>query len=1076
MVLGVPGIERNLEMNEGHERGRCPHYNKHLKCSTSNDFQSIQQQFQAIRDENHTSNWHPSGGFRKAILGGSNDTNSEGKDEDSSHLKRANEYCTTNTSMEQQSPLSFRKIVKDCIQVPSPYHDRMAKLRLLLYLWQNLLLTYLAAAYTTLSEQSLRALPGPGDDFNIKTGKLLSPILRPRVPGTPGSIFVQNHFIDFFKSTLPKWNVELQNSTSKTPATGDKEIPFVNLIITRDPPWTTPGFSSRLTLVAHYDSKLTPAGFIGATDSAAPCAMIMHAARGIDAALTAKWEQMQADGLDLDFEDQQGVQILFLDGEEAFKLWTAQDSLYGSKSLAAELEATAYAAQSTFHNALSSISLFVLLDLLGAENPTVPSYFKTTHWAYKKMAELEKRLRSLSLFDSSSKGASKRDTLPFLTDLDKKDDRWLGGAIEDDHVPFMDRGVDILHLIPTPFPRVWHNREDDGDHLNLATVADWAKLITAFAAEWMELEGFLNTTHAASNRERDPRPLEARHVNGKSELVSLRGGNPGAVDGLGESAILREPVGQRKEQGLGVVDEAFEQQNFADRSLSRILVRTYAMAPNQTVPPLSDKSLFKQECYVNGEWVKAKSGKTFEVKDPGTGKLIGSCPECSKEDIDDAIKVAASAFPSFRKTTGRERARMLRKWYQLMVDNSEDIAKLITWENGKPFNDAKGEAAYAASFFEWFSEEAPRTNGDTIPATVPGNRVFTIKEPVGVCGLITPWNFPAAMITRKIGPALAAGCTVVAKSPGETPFTSLALAELAHRAGIPKGVVNFVTAMENTAEVGSALTSNPTVRKISFTGSTAVGKLLMNQSADTLKKLSFELGGNAPFIVFDDADLDVAVDGAVACKFRSSGQTCVCANRIYVQKGIYDKFAAAFAEKVKGFKVGGGYDEGVTHGPLIHDRAISKVDAHVRDAEKKGGKVIVGGQKMSDLGSNYFQPTVITGMTMDMQLASEETFGPVAGLFPFESEAEVVEMANKAEVGLAGYFYSRDLQRAYRVAEALEVGMVGINTGLVSDPAAPFGGVKHSGFGREGSRYGIEEYQITKMVTMGGMGEPLQGS
>ena len=302
---------------------------------------------------------------------------------------------------------------------------------------------------------------------------------------------------------------------------------------------------------------------------------------------------------------------------------------------------------------------------------------------------------------------------------------------------------------------------------------------------------------------------------------------------------------------------------------------------------------------------------------------------------------------------------------------------------------------------------------------------------------ILSWNFPAAMITRKIAPALAAGCTVVCKSPGETPFTSLAIAELASRAGIPKGVVNMVSALQNTAAVGEALTSNPTVRKVSFTGSTGVGKLLMKQSADTLKKLSFELGGNAPFIVFDDADLDVAVNGAIACKFRSSGQTCVCANRIYVQKGIYDKFASAFAEKVKNFKVGGGYDEGVTHGPLIHDRAIGKVNAHVRDAEKHGAKVIVGGQRMPDLGSNFFQPTVITGMTMDMQMASEETFGPVAGLYPFESEKEVVEMANRSEVGLAGYFYSNNLQRVYRVAEALEVGMVGVNTGLISDPAAP---------------------------------------
>ena len=416
---------------------------------------------------------------------------------------------------------------------------------------------------------------------------------------------------------------------------------------------------------------------------------------------------------------------------------------------------------------------------------------------------------------------------------------------------------------------------------------------------------------------------------------------------------------------------------------------------------------------------------------------MGTCPEYDKSDTDSAIAHAATAFPSFRQTTARQRARMLHKWYQLMMDNQDDLAKLITWENGKPINDAKGEVAYAASFFEWFSEEAPRVEGDTIASSVPGNRVFTIKEPVGVCGLITPWNFPAAMITRKIGPALAAGCTVVAKSPGETPFTSLALAELAHRAGIPKGVVNVISGLENTVEIGNAITSSSTVRKVSFTGSTNVGKLLMKQSADSLKKLSFELGGNAPFIVFDDADLETAVNGAITSKFRSSGQTCICANRIYIQKGIYDKFASAFAEKVKGFNVGGGYDEGVTHGPLIHDRAVSKVDAHVRDAEKKGAKVTVGGQKMPKLGSNFFEPTVITGMNMDMQLASEETFGPVAGLFPFETEKEVVDMANKAEVGLAGYFYSNDLQRVYRVAEALEVGMVGVNTGLISDPAAP---------------------------------------
>jgi len=410
-------------------------------------------------------------------------------------------------------------------------------------------------------------------------------------------------------------------------------------------------------------------------------------------------------------------------------------------------------------------------------------------------------------------------------------------------------------------------------------------------------------------------------------------------------------------------------------------------------------------------------------------------PEMDRADTENAIKAAAAALPAFRKTTGRERSRMLRKWYQLMMDNQDDLAKLITWENGKPLADAKGEVAYAAGFFEWFSEEAPRIYGDNIQASIAGNRIFTIREPVGVCGLITPWNFPAAMITRKIAPALAAGCTVVAKSPGETPLTAAAIAELAHRAGIPKGVVNFITALDNTPEVGEAICTSDIVRKVSFTGSTRVGKLLMKQSADTLKKLSFELGGNAPFIVFDDADLEVAVNGAIASKFRSSGQTCVCANRIYIQKGIYDSFAEKFAEKVKHFKVGVGYDEGVTHGPLIHDRAVSKVEEHVRDAEKHGGKVLVGGQKMPDLGSNFFQPTVIRDMNDDMQLAREETFGPVAGLFPFSTEADVVKLANAAEVGLAGYFFSRDVQRVYRVAEALDVGMIGVNTGLISDAA-----------------------------------------
>jgi succinate-semialdehyde dehydrogenase / glutarate-semialdehyde dehydrogenase len=489
---------------------------------------------------------------------------------------------------------------------------------------------------------------------------------------------------------------------------------------------------------------------------------------------------------------------------------------------------------------------------------------------------------------------------------------------------------------------------------------------------------------------------------------------------------------------------------------------------------LSDQSLLKTQTYVNGKWIGAKSGKTFEVTDPATGKVIATQPEMDKSDIEDAITAANEALKSWRRTTGRDRSRLLYKWFQLMNDNADDLAKLITWENGKPLGDASGEVAYAAGFFEWFAGEASRVYGDTIPASVPGNRVFTVKEPVGVCGLITPWNFPAAMITRKIGPALAAGCTVVAKSPGETPLTAAALAELAHRAGIPAGVVNFVTALENTAEVGAAITSSPVVRKVSFTGSTRVGKLLMNQSSDTLKKLSFELGGNAPFIVFDDANLDIAVAGAIASKFRSSGQTCVCANRIYVQKGIYEDFVKAFVEKVKGFKVGGGYDEGVTHGPLIHDRAVSKVDSHVQDALKHGGQVMIGGQKIPELGSSFYQPTVIRDATADMQVAQEETFGPLAALFPFDSEQQVVDLANAAEVGLAGYFFSKDVHRCYRVAEALEVGMVGVNTGLISDVASPFGGVKESGFGREGSKYGVDEYLVIKSVTMGGMGGDLQ--
>ena len=469
---------------------------------------------------------------------------------------------------------------------------------------------------------------------------------------------------------------------------------------------------------------------------------------------------------------------------------------------------------------------------------------------------------------------------------------------------------------------------------------------------------------------------------------------------------------------------------------------------SHSTPPLKDESLLKNQAYVNGKWVSAKSGQTFEITDPATGKVIGKMPDMQKDDVEMAIGAAAAALPSFRKTTAKERGRMLRKWYELVVDNADDLTWLVTSENGKPLFEARSEIEYAANFFHWFSGEAPRIYGDTIPASEASRRTYTIKQPIGVCGLITPWNWPAGMITRKIGPALAAGCTVVLKSPGETPLTAAALAELAHRAGIPPGVVNVVTSLKHTAEVGATLTSSPTVKKISFTGSTRVGKLLMGQSAPTLKKLSLELGGNAPFIVFDDADLDAAVSGAIASKFRSSGQICTAANRIFVQRGVYDAFARALAAQVAAFRVGAGSADGTTHGPLIHGRAVAKAQEHTDDAVRRGATVVVGGRAMPELGPNFFQPTVLRDMKGDMLLAREETFGPVAGLFAFETEAEVVQMANEAEVGLAGYFYSKDVTRCYRVAEAIDVGMVGINTGLVSDVAMPFGGVKESGFGR----------------------------
>ncbi|KAH7367718.1 succinate-semialdehyde dehydrogenase [Plectosphaerella cucumerina] len=479
---------------------------------------------------------------------------------------------------------------------------------------------------------------------------------------------------------------------------------------------------------------------------------------------------------------------------------------------------------------------------------------------------------------------------------------------------------------------------------------------------------------------------------------------------------------------------------------------------------LRDPSLLKTSCHVNGKWIQAQSGATFSVNNPSTLGDVAQVPEFDAADTTASIAAAHAALPAFRASPPRTRSRQLRRWYELMMENLEDLAKIITAENGKPLADARTEVAYAASFLEWFSEEAPRVYGHTIQPGNPECRITTRREPVGVCALIAPWNFPAAMITRKVGPALAAGCTTVVKAPGETPLTALALAELAARAGIPDGVVNVITTLENTPDVGRVLTTDARVKKVSFTGSTGVGKLLMNQSSSTLKKLSFELGGNAPFIVFDDADLEAAVRGLIASKFRISGQTCVCANRIYVQRGVYDEFVAKVAEVVSKFRVGDGFHSETTHGPLIHDRAASKVNEHVQDAVSKGARVVLGGNLLPNLGPNFHELTLLADMTPDMRICSEETFGPIAAFFAFDTEEEVVAMANDTDVGLAGYFFSKDNQRCWRVAEALEVGMVGVNTGAISDPAAPFGGVKQSGFGREGGYCGIDEYLTTKMI------------
>jgi succinate-semialdehyde dehydrogenase/glutarate-semialdehyde dehydrogenase len=490
------------------------------------------------------------------------------------------------------------------------------------------------------------------------------------------------------------------------------------------------------------------------------------------------------------------------------------------------------------------------------------------------------------------------------------------------------------------------------------------------------------------------------------------------------------------------------------------------MSTFATKLPINDISLFRQACYIDGDWIEPRSSDVINVDDPATGEIIGRVPKMGTAQVRQAIEAAARAFPAWRKRTAKERAAVLRRWFELIMSNQEDLAHLMTLEQGKPLVESRGEVAYAASFIEWFGEEAKRVYGDTIPPHQADKRIVVIKEPVGVVALITPWNFPLAMIARKAGPALAAGCTVVIKPASQTPFSALALAELAERAGVPKGVLNVITG--KASEIGAELASNPTVRKLSFTGSTEIGKLLMAQCSSTVKKLSLELGGNAPFIVFDDADLDAAVEGAVASKYRNTGQTCVCTNRFLVQESVYDAFAAKLAIAVKALKVAPGCEPGATQGPLIDDTAVKKVEEHIQDATSKGATVLVGGHHHA-LGGRFFEPTILTGVTPEMAIAREETFGPVAPLFSFKSEADAVALANDTQYGLAAYFYGRDVARVWRVAEALEYGIVGINTGMISTEVAPFGGVKESGLGREGSKYGIDEYLEIKYLCFGGI-------
>ncbi len=484
------------------------------------------------------------------------------------------------------------------------------------------------------------------------------------------------------------------------------------------------------------------------------------------------------------------------------------------------------------------------------------------------------------------------------------------------------------------------------------------------------------------------------------------------------------------------------------------------------IPALKDPALFRDRCFLDGQWVEADSGKRFPVDNPADGSLVGSVPDMGAAEAARAIAAAEAALPAWRALPAKERSRLLRRWFDLIVANADDLALLLTTEQGKPLAEAKGEIAYGASFVEWFAEEAKRVYGDTIPSPMTDRRLLVIKQPIGVFAAITPWNFPTAMITRKVAPGLAAGCTAVLKPAEQTPFSALALAELAARAGIPKGVFNVITG--DAVAIGKEFCANPVVRKVTFTGSTEVGRILMRQSADTVKKLSLELGGNAPFLVFDDADLDAAAEGAMASKYRNAGQTCVCANRIYVQDGVYDAFAAKLAEKLKSLKVGPGVEAGVTIGPLIDEQGMAKVEEHVADAVAKGAKVVAGGRR-HPAGARFYEPTLLTGVTPAMKVSNEETFGPVAPLFRFKTEEEALRLANATEFGLAAYFYARDLGRVFRVAEGLETGMVGVNTGIISNEVSPFGGVKQSGLGREGSKYGIEEFLEIKYLCLAGI-------